>query len=634
MPVPAVVVALRGPEVRIEVTPDSPLLEAPHRIFFVNVLGFDVADDFCGFVSKGASGNVEVVQQVTKYLSDEGFVPGLNEEARAATEEIRIEREHLQKAHILGTEAKQHPATTVDVPTFRRTLKPYQIPAVAHLLAVQNAANFSVPGSGKTTIVLAAYAKLLSEGLVDKIVVIGPRSSFVPWEEEFAEYFDRKPAVVRIAGDKPTRQKLLRTADDAELMLLTYQIAAADTEQVRVYLRRHHVMMILDESHNIKRLMGGKWSDAVLSLAPDATRRVILSGTPVPNSLHDLWSQLTFLWPRSELLGSREQFKYRVENSKAAADEVRSELFPLYARIRKSELGLPTPRFHPISLEMKPYQRAIYDVLAAKVLAESVKAPTDRIKLRMWRKARMVRLLQVASNPALLTKYSKEFEVPPLESAGLPITDIIERYPQYETPPKIEFIRELVREIVTKQEKVLIWTAFIHNIETLSVLLSDFEPGVIYGAVPKDESEDAEFNREKVIDDFKHSAAKRILIANPSACAESVSLHKICHHAIYLDRTFNGAHYMQSLDRIHRVGLGPDEQVHYYILQAKESIDEVIDSRLAEKQRRMLALLDDDLEVLNLDAEPDEFSESQEEDADFAALLKFLASKASRAAPR
>ena len=155
-----------------------------------------------------------------------------------------------------------------------------------------------------------------------------------------------------------------------------------------------------------------------------------------------------------------------------------------------------------------------------------------------------------------------------------------------------------------------------------------------YGGIPKDETEDAEFNREKIINDFKYSADQKILIANPSACAESVSLHKACHHAIYFDRTFNGAHYMQSLDRIHRVGLKADDKIHYYILQMKDSIDEVIDARLNDKQRRMLALLDDDFNVLNLDMDADEFSESDEEDADFAALLESLAAKASRPAPK
>src|SRR4029077_2611960 len=117
--------------------------------------------------------------------------------------------------------------------------------------------------------------------------------------------------------------------------------------------------------------------------------------------------------------------------------------------------------------------------------------------------------------------------------------------------------------------------------------------------VPKDETEDVEFNREKIISEFKHSADHNILIANPSACAESVSLHKACHHAVYFDRTFNGAHYMQSLDRIHRVGLERDDKVHYHILQMTDSIDIVIDERLEEKQKRMLMLLDDDFGVLD-----------------------------------
>src|SRR5947208_3579555 len=117
------VVALRGSQVRIEVMPDSALLEAPHRVFFVNVLGFDVAHDFCGFVSEGTSDTVEMVQQVTKYLSEEGFLPALNDEAQAATLQIQAEFEQLGKARALGAEAKHHPAV-VEVPGFKRTLKP------------------------------------------------------------------------------------------------------------------------------------------------------------------------------------------------------------------------------------------------------------------------------------------------------------------------------------------------------------------------------------------------------------------------------------------------------------------------------------------------------------------------------
>ena len=95
MPDQPVAVNLRGSQLRIEVSPGSPLLDAPHRIFFLAVLGFDVAQDFCGFVNDGTSDRAEIVQQVTKYLSDEGFLPALDEEAEAATRQIQVELEQL-----------------------------------------------------------------------------------------------------------------------------------------------------------------------------------------------------------------------------------------------------------------------------------------------------------------------------------------------------------------------------------------------------------------------------------------------------------------------------------------------------------------------------------------------------------
>src|SRR5262249_54778714 len=149
-----------------------------------------------------------------------------------------------------------------------------------------------------------------------------------------------------------------------------------------------------------------------------------------------------------------------------------------------------------IELTLRPYQQAIYNVLAAKVLADVVKVPAERTKLRMWRTARMVRLLQAASNPALLTQYSIEFQVPPLSAAGLSVDELIREYHKFETPVKVDYSVKLARELILKKQKVLIWTAFIHNIRTLEHALREFQPRIIYGDVPKDEEEDVEFNRE------------------------------------------------------------------------------------------------------------------------------------------
>ncbi len=236
----------------------------------------------------------------------------------------------------------------------------------------------------------------------------------------------------------------------------------------------------------------------------------------------------------------------------------------------------------------------------------------------------MIRLLQAASNPALLARFSDEFKIPPLDASGLPVDRIIEKYSDFEMPRKLTTAVELVRRLVGQGKKVLVWTAFIHNIITLRGLLADVSPAIIYGDVPKDDSEDASFNREAIIHSFKTTATQRVLIANPSACAESVSLHTACHDAIYLDRTFNAAHYMQSLDRIHRVGLDKGVKTRYYILKSEDSIDDVIDQRLEDKIGRMLQALSDDLGVISLDAAAEDVTEDNEEAADFDALIDSL----------
>ena len=84
----------------------------------------------------------------------------------------------------------------------------------------------------------------------------------------------------------------------------------------------------------------------------------------------------------------------------------------------------------------------------------------------------------------------------------------------------------------------------------------------------------------------------RVIIANPFAVAESISLHKACHNAIYLERSFNCAHFIQSKDRIHRYGLPKDTETNYFYIVSENSIDEVVDERLKRKEERLLDLIE------------------------------------------
>ncbi|GAG69636.1 unnamed protein product, partial [marine sediment metagenome] len=132
-----------------------------------------------------------------------------------------------------------------------------------------------------------------------------------------------------------------------------------------------------------------------------------------------------------------------------------------------------------------------------------------------------------------------------------------------------------------------------------------------------------EFNREQQIRQFKETRGPALLLANPAACAESISLHKVCHHAIYLDRTFNCGQYMQSLDRLHRIGLQHGEIVTYHLIIAQQTIDETIDRRLAEKQEGMLRLLEDELPVGAFEVEQYEMELTEDEETiDFEETLR------------
>ena len=102
-----------------------------------------------------------------------------------------------------------------------------------------------------------------------------------------------------------------------------------------------------------------------------------------------------------------------------------------------------------------------------------------------------------------------------------------------------------------------------------------------------------------------------VLVLNPAAASEAISLHKVCHHAIYVDRSFNAAHYLQSEDRIHRLGLGQDEAPTIEIVECRGTIDEVINQRLTIKVNTMADALNDP--SLNVEAIPYDIDFSVEE---------------------
>lgn len=170
----------------------------------------------------------------------------------------------------------------------------------------------------------------------------------------------------------------------------------------------------------------------------------------------------------------------------------------------------------------------------------------------------------------------------------------------------------------------------------LERLLKDLNPLKVYGDVPAyNEEDDPSFeNRERNIADFKSRDDRPVLIANPAACSESVSLHMACHDAIYLERTFNCGQFLQSMDRIHRVGMPGKIHPFYHIPIMQCAIEQVVDRKLRRRQQVLYRLLDDDMPVLGY--EDESFLSDREDDLEeiFRELLEEISKDENKRTPR
>ena len=136
-----------------------------------------------------------------------------------------------------------------------------------------------------------------------------------------------------------------------------------------------------------------------------------------------------------------------------------------------------------------------------------------------------------------------------------------------------------------------------------------------------------------MFDKFKFDDSCSVLLANPAACGESISLHHWCSDAIYLERSYNAAHFLQSKDRIHRYGQHPEtgihtcrvNQVNYKILITKDTIDDHINQRLEEKIEAQNELLESGQFHIALEEEGTEDAiQGEESGASNKDILDFL----------
>ncbi len=607
------------------------------------------------WILKNYQQNNEYVRMLINHLENNGFNIIFGPDIKNKIYNI-ISYQELKKIQEKGKSIKEtHEYESINIPGFKRILKNYQIMPVKHHIDLLNVSNFSVPGSGKTTMVLAGYSLLKSKGIVNKLLVIGPYSSLMPWEDEMVECFFDPPQSIRIHGSIDKRLAIFYEYHKKyEVFLTTYHTAVNDIKYLSKLISNDNFMVVLDESHYIKNI-DGKMANILLTINQLPKSKIILTGTPVPNNYTDIFTQFSFLYP-STLLGNASSFKTKAKNEYRMERFLKRELSPLFTRITKKQMELPGFKEKRITVPMSSTQTLLYRAVAEayeKIINEMTILRFDIIN--DYKRCKAIRLRQIASNLVLLTKKSREYDIESFQDeileyedfSGGQIQKILNEIPYHsieENSPKIFEVIKLVKKLKEKEvRKIIIWSDFVKNLKTIENLLKnefkseDTVINKIFGETKKAKDEDIktdsidEETREGIIRKFKSTGKFAILIMNPMACAESISLHKSCHHAIYLDRSYNCGQFMQSKDRIHRIGLNPNIETYYYYLLSEyesegtkhKSIDHQIDERLEKKEHRMLDLLNDPSKLYfgKEDEEPlEELDYDFEEDFDESAF--------------
>ena len=498
-------------------------------------------------------------------------------------------------------------------------LRSYQYKA-AYLLSVgKGGLDFSVPGAGKTIITYAVYSYLKYIEYVDRIFVIGPLSAYNAWIDEYQLCFGHEAGFMNLAVSSKSECQLYLKASSKyhrEVTFINVDKIRLLAEEIAMFLNSSKTLLVIDEAHKIKS-PNAKSTQAAISVANYATSRILLTGTPMPNGYEDLCSLMKVFSPNDDILPFRyPQLKAMSKNGATPIEfkRIRDSIAPYYSRISKKYLlesgELKAPDIYRIHVVMDTNQRVLYDRLDS--FCNKLNEDIDEDFLMAMKKAALIRKMQISANPALLKKslldsmdelyaqYSTQRDDADMLVAAdqqvmalfnsSSIVRTVNRYAKQQIiPAKNQRAVELVSSLVAAGKKVLLWDVFIQNMLFIKVALEEKFPGrieMINGSV-------SAADRQIAIRNFREGSSI-IMIANPATLAESISLHRACQAAVYINRNFNCAQFIQSKDRIHRINMPEGTTATYYILINEECVDESIDERLELKERRMLEILDAD----------------------------------------
>jgi SNF2 family DNA or RNA helicase len=432
---------------------------------------------------------------------------------------------------------------------------PHQVEAINYVTTHNSVALFDEQGLGKTKIVIEALCNNMNSGKINGALIICKKSLLLNWKDEIEFHTHLKSIILRGTANE-IGEKFMGFS---YFYLINYNAVIAEKERLKEFLNLRKFAIVLDESHTIKNPYS-KTSEAIFSIKDFALKKIIISGTPVANKPIDLWSQYYFLdngillgkdfnvFQKNFSINLRHETKYEQEEKFSGLREI---IFSnSIRRLKVDVLELPQKIFVDNYVFLKGRQREIYDQVRDELFVEITNNDGKKVideAEEIFKK--LLRLEQIASNPFLFDKsYS-------------------------EVPEKFVMLDRIIEEIISRPEKVIIWSCFVENISILSHRFKSYGSLTLHGGIPIEE-------RNQVVEKFKDQDKYKILVANPAAAKEGLTLTS-ANNAIYVDRNFNLVDYLQSQDRIHRIT--QNKECRIYKIIAKNTIDEYIDVIINKK---------------------------------------------------
>jgi len=409
-------------------------------------------------------------------------------------------------------------------------------------------------GLGKTLQVLCMLARRAEEGRLRPSLIVAPVSLLKNWEQEARRFIPAAvPSIVDVRNVPRGAEASLANFD---LVLTSYEtLAARDVELGRIPWQA----VVCDEAQKIKN-PSTRAAHAVKAMRAEV--RVAMTGTPVENSLDDLWSLVDFFGPG--LLGSLKEFRDRYSSRRVDAEEaassLRARLEPVVLRRLKEDLLHDLPPVQPVDhdCEMSDLQSLLYRRM------QHAAAHGDSAA----RLAAIQRLLQICAHPFLVSSGSRD-GLDPVEAC-----------------PKLRLLLEALGEVQARGQKALVFARWID----LQWLLADtiqsrlgVRVEVLNGAVPS-------ARRQPVIDAFSASKGFGVLVLAPRACGVGLNI-TAANHVFHYTREWNPAVEAQATDRVHRIGQKEPVFVHFF--ESTIGGERTADAALARILKRKRGLIRD-----------------------------------------